>query len=109
MSPPTRFSASAGLSAPRINRAAAAVKVGSPAMGRYSWFRSGSSRKTASACQTTAGQSIHSTEHTEASQQTHLLDDGQHPRLRIVVAIGSDAQIHLLVESVRLVRGDEAE
>jgi len=45
----TRFSASAGLSAPSINRAAADVKPCSPAMGRYSWLSSGSSRRIASA------------------------------------------------------------
>ena len=45
----TRFSLIAGLSLPRISFAAAEVKPGSPAMGRYSWFSSGSLDKILSA------------------------------------------------------------
>lgn len=48
-SAPTRFSAIAGLSVPRISFWEALVNSGRPAIGRYSWFRSGSFRSTSSA------------------------------------------------------------
>jgi len=45
----TRFSLSAGLSAPSTSFWEAVVNSGRPAMGRYSWLRSGSLRRRSSA------------------------------------------------------------
>lgn len=45
----TRFSAMAGAEAPKTSSAALLVKEARPAMGRYSWFRSGSLRMISSA------------------------------------------------------------
>lgn len=47
----TRFSAMAGESAPRMSFCEAAVKSARPAMGRYSWLRSGLEWRMSSACQ----------------------------------------------------------
>lgn len=46
---PTLFSAIAALSPPNASFAAAEVKAGSPAIGRYSWFEEGSFRRISSA------------------------------------------------------------
>jgi hypothetical protein len=46
----TRFSEMAGESAPRISLCDADVKSARPAMGRYSWLRSGSEWRMSSAC-----------------------------------------------------------
>jgi hypothetical protein len=47
----TRFSEMAGESAPRMSFCEAEVKSARPAMGRYSWLRSGSEWRMSSACQ----------------------------------------------------------
>ena len=46
----TRFSEMAGESAPRMSFCEAEVKSARPAMGRYSWLRSGSEWRMSSAC-----------------------------------------------------------
>ena len=46
----TRFSEMAGESAPKMSFCEADVKSARPAMGRYSWLRSGSEWRMSSAC-----------------------------------------------------------
>lgn len=41
--------------------------------------------------------------------EAHLLDDGKNPGLRIVVAVGTDAEINLTLERIGLVGSDQAE
>lgn len=44
----------------------------------------------------------------ENVQRTYLLHNRQNPWLRVVVPIGSDAQVDLLVRGVGAVGGDQA-
>ena len=55
----TRFSLIAGLSAPKMSFCAAEVKSARPAIGRYSWFRSGSFRSNSSALKNVSSASFH--------------------------------------------------
>lgn len=85
----------AGLSAPSINFCAAEVKSARPEMGRYSWLRLGSFRKISSAWSSYEGL-LSDVE----SILTDLLNDRQHPRLRIVVSVRSNTQVDLLLTAI---------
>jgi hypothetical protein len=97
----TRFSLMAGLSPPRTSFWEAVVNSTRPAMGRYSWLRSGSLRRISSACSEALSARCFlawkvGEWKSSSNGWTHLLDHGQDPWLRIVVPVSSNAQVDLL-------------
>lgn len=102
----TRLSWMAGDFLPRMSRWEAAVKSARPAMGRYSWFRSGSLRRSSSAYYTAVSKAISSA---RVVQNTHLLHHRQHPWLGIVVPIRPNPQVDLLRVAVLPVRRHQPE
>ena len=138
----TLFSLMAGLSFPSMSLCAALVNSAKPAIGRYSWFRSGSLRRISSAClheftlafisniicshskqknvsplsspfpqpnpktcfTTTPSSSqppplspiIKPPNTRQNKSKSHLLNNRQNPRLRIIIPISPNAQIDLL-------------
>lgn len=112
----TRFSRMAGLSPPRINFCAAAVKSFNPAIGRYSWLTEGSVRRASSAC--TRARVSASGLHTPPPSLSvclrllclsYLLNNRQNPRLRIIIPISTDAQINFLVRGILTVGAHQSE
>lgn len=95
----------AGESDPRINFAAAVVKSGSPVIGRYSWSKVSSLSKiwVAWIAHINNGGSH------LCLARTHLFNNGQDPRLVVVIAVRSDAKIDLFVVSVHFVGSSQFE